>query len=463
MTVLPEEFQRIMQKKLGTAFPHFMATFQSPPPVSIRLNPRKRSGTASGGPVLWSDCGRYLPTRPSFTFDPFFHAGAYYVQEASSMFLEQAFKQAVALDQPINVLDLSAAPGGKSTHILGLINDQSLLVSNEVIRSRALILKENIQKWGHPNVLVTNNDPRDFEPLRGFFDVLVVDAPCSGEGLFRKDPDAVQEWSPQHVTFCSSRQKRMLSDAWPALKENGILIYCTCTYNESENEDNLHWLNSLHLADFVKLKLEPHWGVEEVTKDNVTGYRFFPHKLSGEGFFIAVMRKRESVNTIRTKMKEKPLAPAKKISEAVRSWVLHPEKQKFLQHNDRVYFVPETVSIPIEFLLRHLKTVDAGTGLATVKHDKLIPAHPAALSVELNKEHFNQISLNRDDAVRYLRKDSLTLEKYERGHALVLYEDIALGWVNVLDNRVNSLYPSEWRIRMVPPAGIADGGHMLRN
>src|SRR5688500_16580491 len=170
MTVLPEEFQRIMQKKLGTAFPDFMASFQSPPPVSIRLNPRKRSHTASAGPVLWSDCGRYLQTRPSFTFDPLFHAGAYYVQEASSMFLEQAFKQAVALDQPINVLDLSAAPGGKSTHILSLINDQSLLVSNEVIRSRAMILKENVQKWGYPNALVTCNDPRDFEALQGFFD-----------------------------------------------------------------------------------------------------------------------------------------------------------------------------------------------------------------------------------------------------------------------------------------------------
>jgi len=182
--------------------------------------------------IPWSEFGYYLKQRPSFTFDPLFHAGCYYVQEASSMFLEQALKQTVDLSRPLKVLDLCAAPGGKSTHIQSLISGESLLVSNEVIRSRANILKSNIIKWGCNNVVVTNNDPRDFLQLENYFDVIVVDAPCSGSGLFRRDEDAMKEWSPDNVALCSQRQQRILADVWPALKKNGVLIYYTCSYSK---------------------------------------------------------------------------------------------------------------------------------------------------------------------------------------------------------------------------------------
>ena len=214
---LPKEFEHALRGKLGDSFTHFLNCLEEPSPTSIRLNPNKPF-TLEGESVGWCKWGRYLEQRPVFTLDPALHAGAYYVQEASSRFLEQAIVQTVAVSKPIRVLDLCAAPGGKSTHLLSLLHPESVLVSNEVIRSRASILAENIQKWGHSNVVVTNNDPEDFSKLPGFFDVIVVDAPCSGEGLFRKDPHAMEEWSPANVELCAKRQRRILEDVWPALK-----------------------------------------------------------------------------------------------------------------------------------------------------------------------------------------------------------------------------------------------------
>src|SRR5690349_17313185 len=301
MTRLPEEFEQSMRHQLGSEFPSFLASLEEAPPVSVRSNPLKEVEGVGVMRVPWSQYGHYLASRPVFTLDPAFHAGGYYVQEASSMFLEQALTQAVDLRQSLNVLDLCAAPGGKSTHILSLVNRDSLLVSNEVIRSRASVLSENIQKWGYPNSIVSNNDPADFGKLTGFFDVIVVDAPCSGEGLFRKEPEAMEEWSPDNVQLCASRQKRIVADVWPALREEGIFIYCTCTYNRHENEENLRWLQENHAVEFLKLNIDPAWGVEEVRDGKMTGYRFFPHRAKGEGFFLAVVRKIETVEPLRIK------------------------------------------------------------------------------------------------------------------------------------------------------------------
>src|ERR1044071_5586576 len=200
--------------------------------------------------IPWTEYGHYLSQRPSFTFDPLFHAGCYYVQEASSMFLEQALKQTIDLSKPLRVLDLCAAPGGKSTHILSLISKDSLLVSNEVIRSRAKILKDNIVKWGYSNVVVTNNDPKDFQRLENHFDVIVVDAPCSGSGLFRREPEAIEEWSINNVQLCCQRQQRILADIIPALKGGGILIYSTCSYSPQEDEQIVQWMRNEFPLDY---------------------------------------------------------------------------------------------------------------------------------------------------------------------------------------------------------------------
>ena len=444
----PSVFEERMKTRLLSEWDAFERIHQTPSPVSIRINPRKNLSRPLEEQIPWTQFGYYLKERPLFTLDPTFHAGSYYVQEASSMFLEQALKQSVDLSQSLRVLDLCAAPGGKSTHLLSLISDESLLISNEVIRSRASILSENIQKWGNPNVLVTNSDPEAFQKLEGYFDVMVIDAPCSGEGLFRKDAEAMNEWSPDNVALCSQRQQRILSDVWPALKENGILIYCTCTYSEEENENNLAWLSKEYDAEFVELSLDPDWKIETIKKDKAIGYRFYPHKVNGEGFFISVIRKTSEQHPIRTKGKKAFQPAPRKTIELFESWMLQPEAFRIIQQEDLLIQIPSQWYEELEFLCRQLHVVSKGTALAEIKHDKLIPEHAFALSTNLNKEHFRQIELTTEQAVTYLRKENLVVGEGERGFTLLTFNGNGLGWVNLLGNRLNNLYPSSWRIRM---------------
>lgn len=443
---LPKEFEASLKNTLGNSFPDFIESLQTPSPVSIRINPAK-SDTANTNPVPWSKFGQYLAERPKFTLDPTFHAGAYYVQEASSMFVEQALTQTVDLNKPLRVLDVSAAPGGKSTHLLSLLNQDSLLVSNEVIRSRASVLAENIQKWGYSNVIVTNNDPEDFTKLTGFFDVILIDAPCSGEGLFRKDPEAMKEWSPENVELCAKRQRRILEDVWPALKENGVLIYSTCTYNKLENEENIQWLNENHAFESIKLSISSEWGIETVAEKNVYGYHFYPHKVKGEGFFLAALRKTESQPEAHFKIRKGLTPPPKKILEQLQSWTTL-QVPVFFTWNDVVYTVPKSISKETEILLDHLKFVQAGTALATMKHDKLIPEHAAALAISLNKNNFPQLEVSEQDALRFLRKEPVDPNGASKGFTLITYKGLPLGWANVLDTRMNNLYPAAWRIKM---------------
>jgi 16S rRNA C967 or C1407 C5-methylase (RsmB/RsmF family)/NOL1/NOP2/fmu family ribosome biogenesis protein len=445
---LPEKFKEYISRMLGQESDAFLASLQEPAPVSVRVNPLKgKIRLPIERPVPWSEYGSYLSTRPVFTLDPWFHAGAYYVQEASSMFLEQALRQSVDLTKSLNVLDLCAAPGGKSTHLLTLLNAGSLLVSNEAIRSRAMVLSENVQKWGYPNTIVSNNDPADFQRLSGFFDVMVVDAPCSGEGLFRKDARAMDEWSPEAVQLCCSRQKRIVADAWSALRQDGILIYCTCTYNEAENEENLEWMNKNYGVEFLRLALDPSWGVQEVTRNGIVGYRLFPHRTGGEGFFLSVMKKTDPTKALVARVRKNLTAPPASVTARLKEWIIQRPAVMF-QFQDLVFYAHADKAAEIDFALQHLRVLYAGTNLARVKHDKLIPEHALALSVELAQNFFPRFELSTDEALQYLRRESPQLTGGRPGFALVAFEGIPLGWVNVLSNRINSLYPSEWRIRM---------------
>ena len=443
----PASFEQRMRNFLGGEWENFAAAHERNSPVSIRVNARKFSASSYQNQIPWTTSGFYLDERPIFTLDPIFHAGGYYVQEASSMFLEQAILQSTNYEASLNVLDLCAAPGGKSTHLLSLISKESLLVSNEVIRSRAPILEENIKKWGNLNTVITNNDPKDFQRLGSFFDVIVVDAPCSGEGLFRKDPDAMNEWSNDSVLLCANRQRRILKDIWPTLKRDGILIYSTCTYNENENEEVLQWLDETDDVEFIRLTLDPHWGVMEISKENVFGYRLFPHRVTGEGFFISVMRKLSGEDT-RLKSKKLFSPPPKKSSDELRNWLRHPDDKLLILRNDDVSALRLNKVTEIEHLANNLHLISAGTPIATRKHDKLIPDHAVALSQQLNTENFKTIDLSAAEALRYLRKETIEKENSEKGFALVQFNGLNLGWVNVLDIRINNLYPAEWRIRM---------------
>lgn len=445
-SIFPIGFSSRMLKQLQGDWEKFATAHVHASPTSIRVNSLK-SDPKKLEKIPWTDFGYYLAQRPSFTFDPLFHGGAYYVQEASSMFLEQVLKQTIDLSQPLTVLDLCAAPGGKSTHILSLLNDESLLVCNETIRSRATVLAENIQKWGNNNVVITNNDPEDFQKLEGFFDVIVVDAPCSGEGLFRKDPTAMNEWSEENVALCALRQQRILDQIWSTLKENGVLIYCTCTYNEKENEENLNWLADKRNVESLKLKVESDWGVEEVKVKNSFGYRFYPHKTKGEGFFISVVRKKEEQHQISIHRKKTFDHPSSPIKDRLSNWFKNPEEIELIKHNELILALPRNYIFEIEFLSKFLKVIQKGTAIATAKHDKLIPEHAFALSTKLNVDNFPSVELPYDQAIAYLRKDVLNIPGETKGFALIKYESTPLGWANLLGNRMNNLYPSSWRIR----------------
>lgn len=409
--------------------------------TSIRLNPQKKSEIPNlTSPIGWSQYGHYLETRPSFTFDPLFHAGCYYVQEASSMFLEQALKQTVDLSQSLKVLDLCAAPGGKSTHIQSMLSEGSLLVSNEVIKSRSNILKDNIIKWGSSNVVITNNDPKDFRKLEGYFDVIVTDAPCSGSGLFRREPEAMEEWSENNVQLCSQRQQRILADVWPALKENGILIYSTCSYSKEEDEDIVSWLRGEFQVSNLPLQIDPSWGIIKSSG----GYRFWPDKVKGEGFFMACFKKTEASHEVAVKTKNKIDLATKKESELISEWI-QPDGLSFVKHQQTVYAWPEELLNDFDWLLQQLKVVYSGTKVGELIRDKLIPDHALATSGRVNAS-VPRVELSYEKAIQYLQRKELQPDMSGKGWQLVTFGGHPLGWINVLPNRVNNYYPKEMRI-----------------
>ena len=416
--------------------------------TSIRLNPAKPRATLppNAAPIPWSSQGYYLPERPVFTFDPRFHAGAYYVQEASSMFLEQALRQTVDLDQPIRVLDLCAAPGGKSTLLQSLLSPESLLVSNEVIRNRVSILRENMIKWGSINTIVTNNDPRDLARLENYFDVMVIDAPCSGSGLFRREPEAIAEWSPANVQLCSQRQQRILADSWPALRNGGTIIYSTCSYSRDEDEDILDWLTSDLAAETIRLQIPPEWNIVETQGSNgAWGYRFYPDRLKGEGFFIACLRKTAGGSYASPRKKNTPERASKKEEEVVQHWLGSETPLFFFRHQEYVNALPATLAGELPILQAACYLKKAGVTLGTMTSKEFIPEHELALST-IAGPVLPAIQLDHEQALQYLRKEELQLDTTHRGWTLVRYEHYNLGWIKVLPNRSNNYYPKEWRI-----------------
>ncbi|MEO7984259.1 MAG: Fmu (Sun) domain protein, partial [Bacteroidota bacterium] len=389
--------------------------------------------------------GYYLASRPSFTFDPVFHAGSYYVQEASSMFPEQALKQTVDLAKPLKVLDLCAAPGGKSTHIQSLLAEKSLLVSNEVIRSRANILRDNIIKWGCENVVVTNNDPKDFSRLENYFDVIVVDAPCSGSGLFRRDPSAIDEWSENNVQLCAQRQQRIIADIWPSLKQGGILIYSTCSYSKEEDEEILDWIIGQLPTVNCRLSLKDDWKITEAvsTKGNY-GYRFWPDKIKGEGFFLACLQKQEGKMNAPIKIKNKPEFLHTKETGLVTKWT-RKDRLDFIKHIHTVYAWPEHHVNDFSFLLEQLRVIYSGILTGELMRDKLVPEHALAMSNRI-ADSILRTDLHYDQAIQYLQRRDLKMETTGKGWQLVTYQQHPLGWINALPNRINNYYPKELRI-----------------
>ena len=422
--------------------------------TSVRLNPGKvGSGVAPGGVlpagatrVPWSSQGYYLPERPSFTFDPLFHAGAYYVQEASSMFLEQALRQTVDLAQPLRVLDLCAAPGGKSTLIQSLLSADSLLVSNEVIRNRVHILQENMVKWGAAGTFITSNDPQDFRRLSNYFDVIVVDAPCSGSGLFRREPEAIAEWSLDNVRLCQQRQQRILSDVWPALCQGGMLIYSTCSYSREEDEDILDWLTTDLHAEGCRLDVPAQWNIIETAgAGGAYGYRFYPDKLDGEGFFIACLRKGDGEEYKPPRKKNAPERLTRQEEQRMKDWVRPESGLFFFRHQEQVNALPERLAAELPLLQSGCYLKRAGVPMGVLSAREFIPEHDLAVST-LVSPLLPVINFSREQALLYLRKEEVHPGEAPLGWTLVAFEGLNLGWIKVLPRRSNNYYPKEWRI-----------------
>lgn len=426
---------------------------------SVRVNPAKAALLAAGiesykislpisGNIPWTENGYYLKERPFFTFDPLLHAGSYYVQEASSMFVEQAMRQTLDLTRKLRVLDGCAAPGGKSTHLQSLISSDSLLVSNEVIKTRASILEENLVKWGGANVIVTNNDPSDFASLPDFFDVMVIDAPCSGSGLFRREPEAIAEWSPHAVQLCSQRQQRILADYYPALAEGGTLIYSTCSYSREEDEQIIDWLLQTFDLESLPLKLDNQWGIVEVQTPGSQGfgYRFFPDQLRGEGFFLAAFRKKDGNEFhYRTSKKPKLQKASKAETAAVMPWLKKDSAVHLWKQQEQILAFPALLEQELLVVADNLYLRNAGITVGKLAGAQLVPDHSLAMSTLLAPSTV-AVSLKKEDALQYLRKEQVILSDAPTGWALVKYEDLPLGWVKILPNRVNNYYPSNWRI-----------------
>jgi 16S rRNA C967 or C1407 C5-methylase (RsmB/RsmF family) len=392
MANLPEDFIRETRLLMGeTRFNSYLEAFNEEAPVSIRLNKRKeeRGYHLPQEKVPWCPEGFYLEGRPQFTFDPLFHAGCYYVQEAASMFICHILRSVFGnlaphstLHTPQTALDLCAAPGGKSTAMRSVLPEEITLVSNEPVPTRAQILLENITKWGAPNCIVTNNYPRDFRKAKARFDLILCDVPCSGEGMFRKDPATIGEWSLQNVEKCWRLQRDIVADAWECLNPGGILIYSTCTFNTKENEENVRWIIDTYDAEPIAIPTDPSWNITGSLLDGFDApvYRFIPGITKSEGLFVCVLRKRGE----------------------------------------------DTKGSGTSVSLKGLKVLEA----------------------DLPQGEFPRVDLPYSEALKYLRGEALVLPAdTPRGIVTVTYKGFALGPMKNIGNRANNLYPKPWRIK----------------
>lgn len=417
-------------------------------PISVRRHSIKANGVFPDAPAVdWCTAACYLDERPVFTLDPAFHTGAYYVQEASSMFLEVLLKKAINNRRGLRVLDLCAAPGGKSTLISSLLDKESLLISNEVIRSRASILEENVSRWGYANNWVTSNDPRDLGKLSGYFDIVVVDAPCSGSGLWRKDPAALNEWSEDAVAMCGARQHRIIADIWPAIKSGGVLIYATCSYSQREDEAVLDWMANEFSVETLSADIEPAWQVMEVStpQNNLKGYRFFPDRLKGEGFFIGAVRKTNEATLL--KEKKNRTAVKREIQNAAKH-LLNDEDIVYLPlKKDGYNAIYAWHERDIDVLKQHVYLRKTGLDAGTEIKGKWVPAHDIALSVNAS-DGLSAVDVDKHQALRFLKREEMGVENVPKSWCLIKYNGWGLGWVKGLGNRVNNYLPKHWRIRM---------------
>lgn len=363
------------------------------------------------------------------------------------MILREVLGQLLPSPRPLRILDLCAAPGGKSTLLASWMPEGSLLLANEVIRGRVGVLKENLERWGHPGTFTSSYDPDSFTKLNGFFDLVLVDAPCSGEGLFRKDPEAVREWSPEHVQLCAARQRRILAVAARLVMPGGTLLYSTCTYNETENDKNAAWLAETEGLVPLTLDFATEWGV--VARQ--PGYQCYPHRLRGEGFYFAAFRQTrgEDFRGKPSRYMSQLSSPRPREEAALADWLAESEDPLFLQRPDgTVLFAPAALRSDLMLLDAALPQGVWLREMGAFKGKDFIPAQGLAMSTSV-APNLPAAALDRSTALQFLKKENIALpEGTPKGWLLARHEGLNLGWMKNLGNRVNNYLPKDWRIRM---------------
>ncbi len=466
MKQIPSDFIQQMEKLVGQeeCAALVSALTESVATTSVRYNRRKLATESpalfpelESEPVGWCATGMYLGERPSFVLDPLFHAGGYYVQEAASMFIEQAYLKIAEDRVPERVLDLCAAPGGKSTLWRSLLPDGALLVANEPMRQRADVLAENMQKWGHPDVMVTHAFPQEFSGLHGFFDVIATDVPCSGEGMFRKDDTAVSEWSLQNVVDCADRQWRIICDVWDCLKQGGYLVYSTCTFNAAENELMIADICSRLGAEVVPLSVNPDWqvstltpegGIQNASLQNNGMYHFYPHKSRGEGLFLCLLRKTSEAPSMKMKKDKSQKQPSvSPDAKKTLNWLDTPNDYALFPVGENQWSaVKKKLVEDMTLVFKQVRCLVAGIPLSEAKGKKMAPQHGLALSLARSEEAFPVADVDLQTAIAYLRHEAVVIDA-PKGWVILTYQNLALGFVNNLGTRANNMYPQAWRIR----------------
>lgn len=453
---IPEGFLRQMQGLLGDEeFRSFEQAMEGAPSVAIRLNPAKPTElreALKGEPVEWCARSARLAERPAFTLMPELHAGAFYVQDPSSMVVAEVVARLCReINRPVAALDACAAPGGKTTAMLDALPQGSMVVANEFDPHRAGVLVENLTKWGTPNVMVTTGDTSRYSSLRSAFDIILIDAPCSGEGMMRKDETARSQWSPGLVKQCAALQSEIIDNLWSALRPGGYLIYSTCTFNLAEDEEQVARIIDTYGAENVDLQLSREWGIGHSLVDGIHALRFMPHLTQGEGLFLSVLRKPEAgeYTAPARPAKKKKQQRAPKAPEQLGAFLNEPETFAWVSPADGVWCaVPAAWQQLYERVSKECRVLKSGTELCTVKGKDLIPAHALALSTALSRDAFLTVELSEQDSLTYLRREPLLIPDAPRGYLLATYKGLPLGFLKNLGNRTNNLYPAPWRIRM---------------
>ena len=456
---LKEGFRKYLEEAIGheNALVAFSA-LDRPASVSVRLNPYKVPSLPERWTraVPWSRHGRFLDDRPSFTLDPLFHAGAYYVQDSSSMFVGHMFRHVLpgvmaGKSRPLRVLDLCASPGGKTTDLAASLREvcgsSFVLVSNEVVSQRASVLASNAAVWGDPCVAVTSSDPSVFASMAGWFDVILADVPCSGEGMFRKDTQALQQWSEDNVKLCQARQRRIAGDVWPALAEGGVFIYSTCTFNRYENDCNVQWISGNLGAENISSKVFAGTGMPEGVLATESGFSLVPGLVEGEGQYCAALVKTSGGAPSRTREARGGFSPlsgpmASEVKEYFAGDVDVLLKDGFVKVH------PAAVSGEMSHIAGRLNVLSSGCAAGEFKKNVLVPDPDLALSIIFRRDTYPRADVDLGTALSYLHGDQPAPGGYPAGYMTVCYGGLPLGFVKNLGNRCNSLYPRSRRIRM---------------